>query len=176
MDICVKSDLENGLSIGSGGSLPSVGRFLTMQSGVSSIAASPFPTYVSGRKKRRPTMKPSRTMLLSWSDRLSVFTSRFLDSETCAYRLKQARKQIEALNQRFCNKTVMFDYQKETIRGAFVSAIEGDFPGTYMVILKIASSRCCNGPCFLRFAGTRAEGIAITGRDGIIGIAASIDN
>jgi hypothetical protein len=114
-----------------------------------------------------------RIMLLSWSDRLSLFASRFDDPETHAYRLKQAREQIEHIKDRYQHKGLCFDYLSETIRGGFVTAIEGDFPGTYMVVLKISSSRVCNGPCFLRLGGTRVKGIAITGCDGIIGIAAS---
>jgi hypothetical protein len=115
-------------------------------------------------------------MLLGWADRLSMFTSRFDDPETCAYRLELARKQIEELKHRYCHKSLLFDYQGETIRGEFVTAIEGDFPGTYMVVLKIASSRICSGPCFLRIAGTRIGGLVVTGYDGIIGIAATTDN
>jgi len=45
-----------------------------------------------------------------------------------------------------------------------------------MVVLKIASSRICSGPCFLRLGCTRVGGIVVTGRDGIIGIAARADN
>jgi len=121
-------------------------------------------------------MRRSRRMLLSWSDRLSVFSSRFDDPETCAYRLERAREHIEELKRKYCNSSLSFDYQSETIRGQFVTAIEGDFPGTYMVVLKIASSRICSGPCFLRVGGTRVGGIVVTGRDGIIGIAARADS
>src|SRR5258707_13193032 len=95
-------------------------------------------------------MRRSRSMLLGWSDRLSMFTSRFDDPETCAYRVGQAREQIETLKRKYCNRSLSFDYRSETIRGQFVTAIEGDFPGAYMVVLKIASSRVCSGPCFLR--------------------------
>jgi len=114
-----------------------------------------------------------RIMLLSWSDRLSMFASRFDDPETCAYRLEQARERITHIKGRYRNKGLSFDYLSETIRGEFVTAIEGDFPGTYMVVLKIPSSRVCNGPCFLRLGGTRVKAMAITGCDGIIGIAVS---
>jgi hypothetical protein len=114
-------------------------------------------------------------MLLSWSDRLSVFASRFDDHETRGYRLERAREQIEGLKRRYRHRSLSFDYQTETIRGRFVTAIEGDFPGTYMVILKIASSRVCSGPCYLRLAGTRVGGIVVTGRDGIVGITARAD-
>ena len=121
-------------------------------------------------------MKSSRTLLLNWSDRLSIFTSRFDDVETCEYRLEQAREHIEELKRRYSDRSLSFDYQNETIRGNFVTALEGDFPGTYMVVLRIASSRVCNGPCFLRVAGTRVSGIAVTGRDGIVGIAVTAES
>ncbi len=121
-------------------------------------------------------MKHLHIMLLSWSDRLSMFASRFDDPETCAYRLEQAREQIEEIKRRYSHKGLSFDFHNETIRGEFVTAIEGDFPGTYMVVLRIPSSRICNGPCFLRLGGTRVKGIAMTGRDGIIGIAVSPGN
>ena len=116
-------------------------------------------------------MRRSQSMLLSWSDRLSMFVSRFQDSQTCGYRLAQARRQIKELKQKYSNRSLCFDYHTETIRGEFVAAIEGDVPGTYMVVLKIASSRLCNGPCFLRVAGTRMSGLAVTGSEGIVGIA-----
>ena len=120
-------------------------------------------------------MRRSRSMLLSWSDRLGMFASRFDDPRTCAYRLERAREQIEQLKRKYCDKSLSFDYQSETIRGEFVTAIDGDFPGMYVVVLKIASSRICSGPCFLRVAGTRIRGIVVTGRDGIIGVAATAD-
>jgi len=119
-------------------------------------------------------MKRSRSMLLSWSDRLSMFASRFDDPETSAYRIAQARELIEEFKCAYHEKSLSFDYLSETIRGEFVTAIEGDFPGAYMVILRIASSRICSGPCFLRVAGVRINGIAVSGRDGIIGIAATV--
>ena len=121
-------------------------------------------------------MRRARSMLLSWSDRLSVFASGFEDHETCAYRIQQARERIKEFNRRYCNRSLSFDYLSETIRGKFVTAIEGDFPGTYMVVLKIASSRICSGPCFLRVAGTRVGGIVVTGNDGIVGIAAAVES
>jgi hypothetical protein len=121
-------------------------------------------------------MRRSRIMLLSWSDRLSMFASRFIDAETRAYQLERTRERIEELKRKYSHKHLCFDYQSETIRGEFVTAIEGDFPGTYVVVLKIASSRICSGPCFLRVAGTRVTGIIATGCDGIIGIAAMVES
>jgi hypothetical protein len=115
-------------------------------------------------------------MLMSWSDRLSMFVARFDDPETCAYQITRAREQIQELKRKYGNKSLSFDYQTETIRGEFMTAIEGDFPGGYMVVLRIASSRICSGPCFLRIAGTRIGGIAVSGRDGIVGIAAMVDD
>jgi hypothetical protein len=120
-------------------------------------------------------MKRSRNMLLSWSDRLSMFAARYDDPETSVYRIGRAREQIQELKHKYCGRSLCFDYQTETIRGEFVTAIEGDFPGAYMVVLKIASSRICSGPCFLRVAGTRIGGIVVSGRDGIIGIAATVE-
>ena len=121
-------------------------------------------------------MKRSRKMLLSWSDRLSMFTSSFADPITIAYRLERARECIEEFKSRYSHKRLSFDYQHETICGEFVTAVEADVPGTYVVVLKIASSRICSGPCFLRAAGTRIGGIVETGYDGIVGIVTSVEN
>jgi hypothetical protein len=115
-------------------------------------------------------------MLLSWSDRLSMFTGCLADPGTIAYRVGRAREQINQLKRTYGNKHLCFDYEHETIRGAFVTAIEGDVPGTYVVVLKIASSRICSGPCYLRMGGTRVGGIIETADDGIVGIAAIVDN
>jgi hypothetical protein len=121
-------------------------------------------------------MKRSRGMLLSWSDRLSMFASRFDDPETSAYRITRARDVMEELKRTYHDRSLSFDFQNETIRGEFMTAIEGDFPGAYMVVVRIASSRICSGPCFLRVAGTRMGGIAVSGRDGIIGIALTVED
>jgi hypothetical protein len=115
-------------------------------------------------------------MLLNWSDRLSMFASLFADPETIAYRLERAQERIEELKRRYGHKHLSFDYQHETICGEFVTAVEADVPGTYVVVLKIASSRICSGPCFLRVAGTRIGGIIETGYDGIVGIVTAVEN
>jgi len=117
-------------------------------------------------------MKRSQKALLSWSDRLSIFATRFDSRETYAYRTERAREQIEEFKRAYHQRSLSFCFQGEAIRGRFITAIEGDFPGTYMVILKIASSRICSGPCFLRVRGARVGGIAVTGNDGIIAITA----
>ena len=117
-------------------------------------------------------MKRRHQALLSWSDRLSIFASRFDSVATCAYRIERAREEIEELKQLYTHRSMAFIYRGETIRGEFLGAIEGDFPGTYMVVLKIASSRICSGPCFLRIAREHVGGIAVTGSDGVVGITA----
>lgn len=109
-------------------------------------------------------MKGPRSELLNWSERLSIFRPRFDDLETCTYRMERAREQIQEFKRMYRGGNLSFVYRRETIHGKFVTAIEGDIPGTYMVILRIRSSRICSGPCFLR-VGYRRIG-------GIVGIAA----
>lgn len=89
--------------------------------------------------------------------------------------MERAREQIQEFKCVYRDRSLSFDYRRETIRGKFVSAIEGDIPGTYMVILKIPSSRICSGPCYLRVGGRRVGGIVVTGSEGIVGIAARAD-
>jgi hypothetical protein len=121
-------------------------------------------------------MRRSRKMLLSWSDRLSMYAASFTDPGTIVYRLERARECIEDLKNKYRHKHLSFDYQHETICGEFVTAAEADIPGTYVVVLKLASSRICSGPCLLRVAGTRKGGIVETGEDGIVGIVTMADN
>ena len=117
-------------------------------------------------------MKQKQQALLGWADRLSIFASRYDSDETYEYRMQRAREQIEDIKHMYRGRTMVFDYSGETLRGEFLTAMEGDYPGVYMVVLKIASSRVCRGPCFLRVGGTRVGGIVVTGNDGIIGISA----
>jgi len=120
-------------------------------------------------------MKRSGKELLNWSDRVSMFRPRYEAAATSAYRLERAREMIEKLKRIYADESLLFDYQHEHIRGRFVSAVEGDVAGTYMVILKISSSRICSGPCLLRLGGRLVGGIIVTGKEGIVGITARID-
>jgi hypothetical protein len=117
-------------------------------------------------------MKSSRAALLSWFDQLSIFAGSFDSPTTYDYRLRRAREEIEQLKRTYRNKSLSFDYHHETIRGRFVTAIEGDFGGTYMIVLKIVSSRICSGPCFVHLHGGLVGGIVVTGEGGLVGITA----
>ena len=117
-------------------------------------------------------MKHPQTALLTWFDRLTIFAGPVDSPSTYNYRMQRAREEIENLKQSYHGKSLSFEYCHETIRGTFETAIECDFPGTYMVVLKIASSRICSGPCFVGIHGKRVGGIVVTGEDGLIGITA----
>lgn len=117
-------------------------------------------------------MKRSQTAVLSWSDRLSIFASRFDSPQTHSYRIRRAQEQIEELKFAYQNRNVSFVYHGETIRGKFVDAVKGDYPGTYMIVLRIGSSRICAGPCLVRLLGVPVGGIVVTGNDGLVGITA----
>ena len=115
-------------------------------------------------------MKNARQPLLSWWERLSIFAGSLDNPDTYEYLVERAQRQIEYLKLAYHQKNIFFDYRGETIRGKFVAAIEGDYPGTYMIVLKIASSRVCTGPCFVHLRGDYVGGIVVTGEDGIVGI------
>ena len=115
-------------------------------------------------------MKQSRMTLPSRFNGLSIFAGE--DLETCDSLAQRAQNQIEEIKRAYHNKHLSFDYGGEVVRGKFVTALEGDFPGTYMVVLKIASSRICSGPCFMHLQGRRVAGIVVTGNHGLVGITA----
>lgn len=116
-------------------------------------------------------MKRSRKTL-NWSDRVSIFATRFDSPRTYQYRIQRAQEQIDELKLAYRNRTVSFVHHGETIRGKFVNAVHGDYPGTYMMVLRISSSRVCNGPCYVRLPGGRVGGIVVTGAGGLVGITA----
>jgi hypothetical protein len=115
-------------------------------------------------------MKQSRMTLPSRFNGLSIFASE--DLETYDSLAQRAQDQIAEIKHAYHNKHLSFDYRDEVVRGKFVTALEGDFPGTYMVVLKIASSRICSGPCFLHLQGRRIGAIVVTGEHGLVGITA----
>ena len=86
--------------------------------------------------------------------------------------LYRAHEKIRHLKESYRDQPVSFEYDGEMVRGKFVDAVEGDFPGTFMIVLRIASSRHCHGPCALRLADERIHGIVVTGKGGMVGITA----
>src|SRR3989442_1548091 len=98
-------------------------------------------------------MKRLPTALLNWFDRLSIFGGPPDSPETHEYRMQRAREEIEEIKRAYRNKSLAFNYHHETVRGKVVTAVEGDLPGTYMIVLRIASSRICSGPCFVLLHG-----------------------
>jgi hypothetical protein len=86
--------------------------------------------------------------------------------------VERAHEEIEEIKQAYRNKTLSFDYNDEIVAGEFVTAIEGDFPGTYMIVLRVPSSRVFSGPCFVHLHGERIGGIVVTAKNGLVGITA----
>jgi len=113
-------------------------------------------------------MKRSRTKLPSRLDGLSIFAGAKPESYDAV--VERAQERIRQIKETYGNQHLTFEYNNEVIRGEFVDAVEGDFPGTLMVVLRIRSSRICSGPCFLRLGDERVSGIVVTARGGIVGI------
>lgn len=117
-------------------------------------------------------MKQIQKKLLSWSNSVSIFATPFDSVTTHEYRMQRAHEEIENLKNAYHGKNVSFTYRSEKIRGKFVTAVLGDYPGTYMVVLRISSSRICSGPCFVHLHGRRIGGLVVTGEGGLVGITA----
>jgi hypothetical protein len=120
------------------------------------------------RNERRPMMKHSRTMLPNRLNKLSVFAG---DApESYDELVQRAQERIKQLKESCRNEHLCFEYDGEKIRGEFVDAVAGDFPGTFMIVLRIPSSRVCSGPCFAWLDDERIGGIVVTGKGGLVGI------
>ena len=101
---------------------------------------------------------------------LSIFAGDREDAEACFDMLARVQEEIADIKLACHHKAVVFAYDGEAIRGRFVTALEGDYPGTFMIVLRVASSRICAGPCFLYLHGERVGGIVVTGDGGLVGI------
>ena len=115
-------------------------------------------------------MKRSRTTVPSRFNGLSIFAGERL--QTCDELIQRTQEMIQGIKHTYHNKSLTFDYDNEEVRGKFVDAVEGDFPGTYMIVLKLASSRVCSGPCFVHLGDERIGAIVVTGKHGLVGITA----
>jgi hypothetical protein len=115
-------------------------------------------------------MKRSRTKLPNRLNGLTIFAGEKPESYDSL--VQRAQDRIKQLKESCQDKHLSFEYDGELVRGMFVNAVEGDFPGTFMVVLRIASSRICYGPCFLRLQDEHISGIVVTGKGGLVGITA----
>lgn len=118
------------------------------------------------------TMKRAQT---EWSDGLWIFSGAGESVEVREHLRHRALEEIEDIKLAYAERRVTFEYRGETIRGTFVDAIEGEFPGTYTLVLRIPSSRICQGPCFIHdLHGNHVGGIVVTGEHGLIAITAKV--
>jgi hypothetical protein len=115
-------------------------------------------------------MKRSSSAITRQFEGLSIFAVDREDPERYFDLIKQAREEIAEVKLALHHKVVEFAYDGETIRGKFVTALEGDYPGTFMIVLRVPSSRVCAGPCHLSAHGERVGGIIVTGNGGLVGI------
>jgi hypothetical protein len=115
-------------------------------------------------------MKRSRSRLPRRTEGLSVFASESLEAYDTL--IERAQKRIHEINDTYHCQTISFEYRDEIVTAKFVTAIEGQFPGTYMIVLQLPSSRVCNGPCFIHMNDERFGAIVVTGRNGVVGITA----
>ena len=115
-------------------------------------------------------MKCSRTKSRKRSNGLTIFAGEkpesYDDLRHCA------EEKIRHLKESRREEHLAFEYNGELVRGRFIDAVEGDFPGTFMIVLRIASSRHCYGPCVVRLRDERVNGIVVTRKAGMVGITA----
>jgi hypothetical protein len=115
-------------------------------------------------------MKGSRTKLPNRLNGLTIFAGEKPESYDTL--VQRAHDRVKRLKESCQDKHLSFEYHGELVRAKFVDAVEGDFPGTFMIVLRIASSRTCYGPCFVRLEDERITGIVVTSKSGLVGITA----
>jgi hypothetical protein len=115
-------------------------------------------------------MKHSCRKLRNRLNGLTVFTGD--EPESYDELMQRAQEKIQELKRTYQDRYLSFEYYDELVRGRFVDAVEGDFPGTFMIVLRIPSSRICSGPCFVHLQDGFASGIVVTGKGGLVGITA----
>jgi hypothetical protein len=102
---------------------------------------------------------------------LSVFAGESLEAYDTL--IERAQKHIHEINDTYRGRTISFEYRNEIVTGKFITAVEGQCPGTYMIVLQLPSSRVCNGPCFMHMVvDERFGAVVVTGKGGIVGITA----
>jgi hypothetical protein len=84
--------------------------------------------------------------------------------------IERAHERIQEIKDAYCGQTISFEYRDEVITGKFINAVTGNYPGTVMIVLRIPSSRGCNGPCFVHVNGERFGAIAVSDDQGFVGI------
>jgi hypothetical protein len=104
------------------------------------------------------------------SNRLGVFAGETLEAYDTL--IERARERIHEVNDTYHGQTISFEYRDEIVAGKFIAAIEGEYPGTYMIVLQIPSSRVCNGPCFVHMNDERFGAIVVADNHGRVGITA----
>jgi len=115
-------------------------------------------------------MKRLRSRMPRRMEGLNVFAGESLEAYDTL--IERARKRIHEINDTYHGQTISFEYRDEIVTAKFIASIEGECPGTYMIVLQLPSSRVCNGPCFIHMHDERFGAIVVTGRNGIVGITA----
>jgi hypothetical protein len=115
-------------------------------------------------------MKRSRSPLPRRLNGLGVFAGETLEAYDTL--IDRARERIHEVNDTYHGQTISFEYRNEIITGKFIAAIEGEYPGTYMIVLQVPSSRVCNGPCFVHMNDERFSAIVVADNHGRVGITA----
>jgi hypothetical protein len=101
---------------------------------------------------------------------LGVFAGETLEAYDTL--IERARERIHEINDTYHGQTISFEYRDEIVAGKFIAAIEGEYPGTYMIVLRTPSSRVCNGPCFVHMNDERFGAIVVADDHGHVGITA----
>jgi hypothetical protein len=104
------------------------------------------------------------------SNRLGVFDGETLEAYDTL--IERVRERIHEVNDTYHGQTISFEYRDEIVTGKFIAAIEAEYPGTYMIVLQIPSSRVCNGPCFVHMNDERFGAIVVADNHGRVGITA----
>lgn len=92
-----------------------------------------------------------------------------LDDHTVAR--GRARREIAAIKKMHRGAPYAFEMRNGVIRGTLVTATTGDDPGTYRLLLRLASAIDANSYCFLTDSkGRRVTGFVTTGPDGLVSI------
>ncbi|HTS19952.1 MAG TPA: hypothetical protein VMP11_20420 [Verrucomicrobiae bacterium] len=84
--------------------------------------------------------------------------------------IRRAQERIHEIKDTYQGQTMSFEYLDEVVTGRFIDAVEGDYPGTYMIVLRVPSSRLFIGPCFVHMNDERFGGIIVSDDQGLAGI------
>ena len=114
--------------------------------------------------------KRSQSRMPSRSNGLNVFAGDTLEAHDAL--IERAHERIHEVKDTYHGQTVSFEYRDEIVTAKFVDAVEGDYPGTYMIVLRLPSSRVCNGPCFVHMNDERFGAVVVSDGSGLVGITA----